>query len=71
MNRIDHQKILHELSQPYIQMAASSLSNHLDRNNAGAVTRIMFDSMLQTLKDKNALVTQLYEEIDRLKAVAQ
>lgn len=71
MNRIDHLKLMHELAQPYLQMAASSMGNHLKRNNAGVVTQIMFESLLMALKDKNELVTELYEEIDRLKVVAK
>lgn len=67
MNRIDHQKILHELSQPYLQMAASSLSNHLERVRVDPLTKQMCGSLLLALKDKNALANELYEENDKLK----
>ncbi|CAM4100236.1 hypothetical protein L1N85_10845 [Paenibacillus alkaliterrae] len=67
MNRIDHQKILHELAQPYLQMAASSLSNHLERVRVDPVTQTMVESLILALKDKNALATELSEENDKLK----
>lgn len=70
MTNLSHRKLIHELSQHHIQLAASSIGKHLERVNAGVVTQIMFDSLLMALMDKNELVSELYAEIDRLKAVA-
>lgn len=71
MNQIDILKVIHEASQPHIQIASTSLSNHMNRMRVDAVTRTMVDSLLLALKDKNDLVTELYAEIDRLKAVVK
>jgi hypothetical protein len=70
MNRIDERKIIHELSQPHIKMASSTLTNHLERTGANMVTRMMVDSLILALKDKNELVTELYAENERLREVS-
>ena len=71
MNHISHKRVVHEASQPYIKDESASLTNHLERIGADPLTRVMVGSVLLALKDKNDLVTQLYEEIDMMKELAK
>ena len=71
MNRLDLLKPVHELSQQYIEDESKSLIRQMERVRVDIVTQSMVRSLILALKDKNELVTELYEEIDRLKAVAK
>lgn len=69
MIHTDIKKLIHDASQPYIKDESTSLTHHLERIGADPLTRTMVGSLILALKDKNELVTQLYEEIERLKGV--
>lgn len=71
MNNIYNKKVVHEASQLHIDMASISLTNHLERTGADFITKTMVGSMLEALKDKNQLVTDLYKEIDNMKELAK
>lgn len=71
MNHIDRNRAIHEASQKYITMESNSLMNHLERIGLDPTSKQMVESMILALKDKNALATQLYEEIDNLKELAK
>lgn len=62
-----HQRLTHDLSQPYIKDESTSLTHHLERIGADTFTKRYVESLILALKDKNALANELYAENDKLK----
>ncbi|RCW44248.1 hypothetical protein [Paenibacillus prosopidis] len=71
MSAINHKRIIHQASQDHIEMASNGLKNYLERVEASFLIKAMCDSLILALKDKNHLVTALYEEIDKMKELAK
>ena len=71
MNEIDRKRVLHELTQGQLQVAASDMYRHLERIKIEPFTRAMVEGLLMAFMASNKLNGELFEEIERLKGVTK